>query len=183
MISKILQLAKLRQYKGGDVVEFMQTQFRQNMVAIEQAFRLLASPPNFLSCQLSSLTVNNGQEEFFEFAYYVRTTNQNQTGKGGYLTKAKGNYLLTVNLTGCYVDGTGSRNAYFRLYKGGKELTAAPILLTNAAAVFNLSFTWIIELQLEAEDVLTFSVSNSGSIPGDVTVSYGYLKIEQLTQG
>lgn len=180
-MSALKRLAKLRQFRGGDAGEFLKTQHRQNMLALEAAIRELSQPSNQLTCQLSALTVPHGETAFFTFAYFVRSTNTNNIDSKTYLAKSNGNYLLEVNLSGVFIDG--AKDVYFSLYKNGRELIPVPILLTDSTNNFTIPFSLILELELVGGDELTFGVSNAGSSTTDVTVQYGYLDIKQITQG
>jgi len=184
MKNKLARLAKLRQWGGKEAEElevFVRDGFRQNMLAIESAIKSLSVPNNFLSCQLSSLNVVHPSTAFFTFAFYVRSTNNNNTTNSEYLCKENGNYRFMINLSKVYVDG--AKNCLAVIYKNGKELTSTSILETDSVDQFYIPFTWINELQLKANDVIKFGVSNSGPSSTAVTVAYGYLEIKQLTQG
>lgn len=179
--NQLQRLAKLRQFKGGDLNEWMTTEFRQNMLAIESAIRNLSLPPNYLSCQLSPLTIAHGTTAFFTFPFYLRTTNNNKQGDGGYLAKQTGNYLVNMNLANVVINGAKDVDCY--IYKNGELLIGSAILRTDSTNLFVVPFSWIIELELNPEDVLTFGVANLGADTADVTVGYGFLEVQQITQG
>jgi hypothetical protein len=114
---------------------------------------------------------------FFTFAYYVRSTNNNNQGNA-YLCKQDGLYAINVNLADVTIDG--AKDVDFRIYKGDKILIAPAILRTDSTNNYRVPFSYILELELKAGDLLTFGVFSTGASATDVTVGYGYLNIKQV---
>lgn len=179
--NQLQSLAKLRQYKGGDLKDWMITEFRQNMLAIESAIKNLSIPPNYMRANFSPLTAVHGATTFFVFSNEPVSTNGNKSGSGGYICKKTAEHILRINLLNVIM--TGSKTVSLEIYKNGRAFTSGVIMQTNSTSTFTVPFYWEFPVDLVADDVLTVGILNSGSNTSDVTIGYGLLEIKQTTQG
>lgn len=178
---KLQRLAKLRQFKDGDLKEFMVTQFRQNMLAIESAIQALIQDPFYVRTQIDPLTVLNnttGQITFLKSS--LQSDFNGCIIDDSYLVKSSGFYEVWPNFETIFVNGV--KDIDFQIWVNGAIRKETTVFFSSSTSQIYVPFSIKIPIELNTNDVLTFFIGNSsGSNSNDCTVAAGTLEIKQLT--
>lgn len=177
----ITRLAKLRQYKSGDIKEFMTTQFRQNMLAIESAIGALANDPFYVRTQLEAFsTAQNAVNDVVFLESGLRSDLNNCIQNNAYLCKSSGFYAVKFNITNVLCPGTNA--VFVSVFVNDINTILLRVLENPSASNLTLPFSLEYQLELKTDDVLRFTANNSGSSATVSTSGVGTLEIRQLTK-
>ncbi len=179
-MKKLSRLAKLRQFDGKQTVEdFLKGEFRQNMLAIEDALKFGFSREVFYA-QINTLLVANG--EFGNIGYINDfKIDPTQLATGETLTfKEDGSYSFDVNLTSVFVNGQSFVS--LEVYVNG--ISKRSFIIADHASVYSntLCFATCFPMLISKGDkVILKFYKTSGVNVTDATMGYGLLRISKLT--
>lgn len=182
MISKTTKarLAKLRQFKTGSVEEFSQTQFRQNMLAIESALRDLSTNKFYFRDTFPGLSIANNTSEAIEFEDSDLRSDVNSCliDRFTYQVKSPGFYAVKVNIPSFL--GVDIGTSSFNIFVNDTLTKSAIIISKDQIGFFTLAFSIKIPIQLKVGDLVKFTISSAGA-SNSGTSTQGMLEIEQIT--
>ena len=174
----IKRLAKLKQFGGKkDLNEFMTGEFRQNMLAIEAAFKDVGDNLGLLVADVGSLSIANNVTS--DLVLTAVKDDQRLLQSNVYTADASGTFICSCNLFNLLSNGikTILLNTYVN-----SSLTNIQILYeTTATTITRLSPNVRFKLDLTEGDKVTFSISNASASNSNVcTIDGGLLNIHRL---
>jgi hypothetical protein len=176
-MSRLKRLSKLRQYsKDQDVIEYLYSQHRQNLVAIESAFSGVISNSSFYM-QINPLIVATDKEITVTYLDKIKIDDGGSESNG--TVSIKDNITYDTSLSFRDVFMTGNKTAALNIYVDGKLLKSHSILETTSASSFAFPAMFNFPLQLNKGSKLLFTVSNEGGT-GSVVIGSGLLKMDKL---
>lgn len=179
-MNNLTRLAKLRQYSSGqDVTDYLSKELRQNMLAIESAFRS-GIKQDYLLSQIQPISVANNAASDLVFAEDFKNDPFSMIGENEIVMKDNGSYLFEVNLTDLFVSGV-KKVTFFLTVNG---ILQKQLILCDQSTTTFLKFCPYVAfpIKLLKNDRLVLSLQNESSLnTNTVTASSGVLKISKLS--
>lgn len=179
-MSNLTRLAKLRQFrKDQDVSEFLSTEFRQNMLAIEKAFSTTPLATDYLITYIYPLSIANNTYEELVYGNDFRLDPFNLISGNLISVQQEGSYIFDINLDSLFING--DKQISIQCFVNSVSTKTRYIGYQTALTVQIASPFVSIPMSLKQNDKVIFKIYNYSATNSNVaTVGSGLLRMSKL---
>lgn len=180
-MSKLNRLAKLRQYqKGQDVETFMSGEFRQNMLAIEDALKIKSVLTEIVYAEILELSVPNNTASDISFDLASKIDSTNIVSAALVTIKDAGDYHFDLSFNNLVVNG--SKVISLEIYIKSELQDPSFYLGYQTATTYMVHCPRVsFPMSLVAGDRVIFKIHNtSGSNSNATSIDSGLLRISKI---
>lgn len=176
-MSKLKSLAKLRQFsKGQDVGEYLSTEYRQNLLAIEQSINSMNNSTGiYMTFGLTTVAPSTEKQIVFSSDFKIDTYGIESSNV--FTANQDQSFNLIFNFQNLSI--SGGQAVYLKVYVGTTAVKTFSLFSTSSTSSFVVPASIEFPISLQAGNKLYFAISVSTG-PNSVTIDSGILKMSKL---